>query len=100
MFEFLDSFKRRPDPSLKTEDEVELLTIKNALLNKFSVPQDKIPHVFASNVFGEVSPVCAIVGGVISQEIIKAVSHKDLPFNNFFFFSTIDGSGIVENIGN
>lgn len=49
--------------------------------------------------FGQLSPVCAIVGGVLAQEIIKAVSQKDLPHNNFFFFSTLDGAGVVECIG-
>ena len=51
--------------------------------------------------FGQVSPVCAIVGGEIAAEVIKAVSQKDAPHNNFFFFSTLeDGAGIVQCIGN
>jgi len=33
--------------------------------------------------------VCAIIGGILSQEIIKVLSGKDEPINNFFFF---DGS--------
>lgn len=54
---------------------------------------------FHRMVFGQVSPVCAIVGGVLAQEIIKAVSHKDPPHKNFFFFTTLDGAGVVECIG-
>lgn len=56
-------------------------------------------YPFFRIVFGQLSPVCAIVGGVLAQEIIKAVSQKDLPHNNFFFFSTLDGAGVVECIG-
>lgn len=53
----------------------------------------------SSMVYGQLSPVCAIVGGVLAQEIIKAVSQKDPPHNNFFFFNTQDGAGVVECIG-
>lgn len=49
--------------------------------------------------FGQVSPVCAILGGVLAQEIIKAVSQKDPPHNNFFFFTSEDSAGVVECIG-
>lgn len=31
----------------------------------------------SSLIFGEIAPISAIVGGVIAQEVIKAVSHKE-----------------------
>ncbi|RXG51214.1 SUMO-activating enzyme subunit 1 [Armadillidium vulgare] len=93
LHEFSFLHKRRPDPSRSEEDEIELLTIKNSLLDKLSVPQEN------SQRFCEVSPICAVVGGVLGQEIIKAVSGKDAPLNNFFFFSPDDGAGVVENLG-
>jgi hypothetical protein len=40
-----------------------------------------------------VSPVCAIVGGVVAQEILKTICHNDKPFNNSFFFNGLDDSG-------
>ena len=50
--------------------------------------------------FGEMSPASAVLGGVLAQEIIKAVSHKDLPIRNFFFFNgATDRAGLVESIG-
>ena len=50
--------------------------------------------------FGQLSPVCAIVGGEIGAEVIKAVSGRDPPHNNFFFYSPLEeGSGSVHNIG-
>ena len=55
--------------------------------------------LFFRSVFGDISPVCAILGGVVGQEMIKAVSKKDTPHNNFFFFNSNDFSGVVENIG-
>lgn len=99
LMEFASLHGRIPDPARRNEDEVELLTIKNALLEKMAVPQEKVDNQFAGLVFGQVSPVCAIVGGVLAQEIIKAVSQKDPPLNNFFFFTTLDGAGVVECIG-
>ncbi|DAZ97000.1 TPA: hypothetical protein N0F65_011915 [Lagenidium giganteum] len=42
-------------------------------------------------------PICAILGGIIGQEIIKAISLKDEPICNYFF---LDGSeGAVRRIG-
>jgi ubiquitin-like 1-activating enzyme E1 A len=43
--------------------------------------------------------VCAITGGVLAQEIIKAVSKRDAPHNNFFFYNGTEGSGLVDRIG-
>jgi len=49
--------------------------------------------------FLERSPVAAIVGGKLAQEIIKAISNKDAPHNNFFIFNPCDGAGVVEKLG-
>lgn len=49
---------------------------------------------------GEFSPSCAIIGGVIGQEVIKAISQKDPPLNNFFLFNGTEGSGYVVKIEN
>eukprot|EP00123_Amoebidium_parasiticum_P013492 comp21986_c0_seq1/m.31779 comp21986_c0_seq1/g.31779 ORF comp21986_c0_seq1/g.31779 comp21986_c0_seq1/m.31779 type:complete len:361 (-) comp21986_c0_seq1:82-1164(-) len=45
------------------------------------------------------SPVAAVVGGILGQEILKAVSAKDKPHNNFFFYDALTKSGTVETIG-
>uniref|UniRef100_A0A2P2HZY8 SUMO-activating enzyme subunit 1 n=2 Tax=Hirondellea gigas TaxID=1518452 RepID=A0A2P2HZY8_9CRUS len=100
LLEFYALHKRMPAPSSREADRFELLTVKHALLTKMEVPQEKLNDQFADLVFGQVSPVCAIVGGEVAAEVIKAVSKKDLPHNNFFFFSTLeDGAGVVQCIG-
>jgi ubiquitin-like 1-activating enzyme E1 A len=43
--------------------------------------------------------VCAIVGGVLAQEMIKALTAKDEPFNNHFLYDGYHGNGTVELIG-
>ena len=49
--------------------------------------------------FSELSPVAAIVGGVLAQEIIKVISNKDAPHNNFFLYNPMETCGVVETIG-
>ncbi|MQL80644.1 hypothetical protein Taro_013117 [Colocasia esculenta] len=46
----------------------------------------------------EYPPVCAILGGILGQEVIKGLSGKGDPFKNFFFFDTTDGKGVIEDI--
>jgi ubiquitin-like 1-activating enzyme E1 A len=49
--------------------------------------------------FSELSPVAAIVGGVLAQEIIKVISNKDEPHKNFFLFNPLESAGVVEDVG-
>uniref|UniRef100_A0A7S1YCA2 THIF-type NAD/FAD binding fold domain-containing protein n=1 Tax=Grammatophora oceanica TaxID=210454 RepID=A0A7S1YCA2_9STRA len=39
----------------------------------------------------EVSPVCAILGGVMGNEVIKAISGKGEPANNVILLNALDG---------
>ena len=43
--------------------------------------------------------VNAVLGGVLANEILKAVSHRGEPLNNFMYFCLADGAGVVEHIG-
>ncbi|KAH0508793.1 SUMO-activating enzyme subunit 1 [Microtus ochrogaster] len=45
-----------------------------------------------------IAPVCAVVGGILAQEIVKALSQWDPP-HNFFFFDGMKGNGVVECLG-
>lgn len=49
-------------------------------------------------VFGEVVPVCAVLGGVIAQEVIKGVSQREVPINNVFLFDPVTYCGKEETI--
>ena len=46
----------------------------------------------------ELSPVCAVVGGIIGQELIKAISGKDKPIQNMFFFDGLSGAGVIRKL--
>ena len=54
--------------------------------------------VSAARAGTEVSPVCAVMGGIIGQEVIKAISGKDKPVCNFFFFDGASGVGVTRRV--
>uniref|UniRef100_A0A2K5RIE1 SUMO1 activating enzyme subunit 1 n=1 Tax=Cebus imitator TaxID=2715852 RepID=A0A2K5RIE1_CEBIM len=89
------------DPSSDTygEDSELLLQIRNDVLDSLGVSPDLLPEDFVRYCFSEMAPVCAVVGGILAQEIVKALSQRDPPHNNFFFFDGMKGNGIVECLG-
>ena len=56
-------------------------------------------NLFLGLLFAELAPVAAIVGGILGQEVIKAISNKDAPHNNYFFYNPLESCGVVETIG-
>ncbi|KAM9327004.1 SUMO-activating enzyme subunit 1 [Gastrophryne carolinensis] len=90
---------RDPQPSTFQEDCDLLLQIRNDLLDSMHVNPDQLAEDFASYCFSEMAPVCAVVGGVLGQEIVKALSQRDAPHNNFFFFNGLTSNGIVDCLG-
>eukprot|EP00878_Enallax_costatus_P023505 GHUV01025004.1.p1 GENE.GHUV01025004.1~~GHUV01025004.1.p1 ORF type:complete len:245 (+),score=77.43 GHUV01025004.1:744-1478(+) len=44
----------------------------------------------------EFAPVCAILGGVIANNVVMAVSASDTPLNNMLYYTLFDGRAIVE----
>lgn len=72
------------------EDKAKLIELKKSLLEKYNIDERILPDSsfdykkIAKN-FCTVS-VNAILGGTIGQEIIKAISRKNQPTENFFLF--------------
>ncbi|XP_066494361.1 SUMO-activating enzyme subunit 1 isoform X1 [Tiliqua scincoides] len=87
---------RDPSPQSSREDAEALLQLRTDVLGSLGVGTDLLPDDFASCCFSEMAPVCAVVGGVLGQEVVKALSQRDPPLNNFFFFDGMRGSGVVE----
>ncbi len=48
--------------------------------------QDSFFEEVLSSVSCEIMPVCAILGGILTQEIMKAIFETDEPVRNFFFY--------------
>lgn len=90
---------RDPTSDSYSEDAELLLQIRNDVFDSLGVSPDLLPDDFVRYCFSEMAPVCAVVGGILAQEIVKALSQRDPPHNNFFFFDGMKGSGIVECLG-
>jgi ubiquitin-like 1-activating enzyme E1 A len=43
--------------------------------------------------------VAAVVGGILGQELLRAVTGKGEPVRNAFFFSMTNSQGTIENLG-
>lgn len=90
---------RDPDPSRCEEDSEALKQIRDDVLEALSVSPGLLNDEFTSFCFSELSPVCAVVGGVLGQEVVKALSQRDAPHRNFFFFDARKGNGVVDYFG-
>ncbi|XP_016344270.1 SUMO-activating enzyme subunit 1-like isoform X3 [Sinocyclocheilus anshuiensis] len=90
---------RDPQPDSFAEDSQLLLQIRNDVLETMGLSSELLPNTFVSYCFSEMAPVCAVVGGVLGQEIVKALSQRDAPHRNFFFFDGLKGSGVVDYFG-
>ena len=39
-----------------------------------------------------------MIGGLLANEVLKAISHKGEPVNNFLFYSLSNGVGKVDTV--
>lgn len=39
----------------------------------------------------EMSPVSAVVGGILAQDILRTLSANELPIQNWFYYNGLDG---------
>uniref|UniRef100_A0A3Q0RNR7 SUMO1 activating enzyme subunit 1 n=1 Tax=Amphilophus citrinellus TaxID=61819 RepID=A0A3Q0RNR7_AMPCI len=90
---------RDPDPQSFPEDSQLLRQIRDDVLESLSLSSELLTDDFISYCFSEMSPVCAVVGGVLGQEVVKALSQRDAPHRNFFFFDGRKGNGVVDYFG-
>ncbi|CAG6008127.1 unnamed protein product [Menidia menidia] len=90
---------RDPDPRRVAEDSRLLKQIRDDVLEASALSSELLGDDFISFCFSEMSPVCAVVGGVLGQEVVKALSQRDAPHRNFFFFDGRKGNGVVDFFG-
>ncbi|XP_068666373.1 SUMO-activating enzyme subunit 1B-1-like [Aristolochia californica] len=82
-------------------DVPSVLELKKKLCQAQSVNESHIPDRLLERLVmspREHPAVCAIIGGTLGQEVIKAISGKGDPLKNFFYFDAADGKGIIEDI--
>ncbi|KAI9250209.1 hypothetical protein BDA99DRAFT_608508 [Phascolomyces articulosus] len=82
-----------PDIIAKKSDYLEKMGVQDSNLLNDDLLKDVV-----SLLDTEMAPVAAVVGGVLAQEFIKVLSAKELPIQNWFYYSGLDGSGMIHQI--
>ena len=62
------------------------------------VDPDGVLTVFAKTAAGYLSPMCAMFGGVIGQEVVKACTGKFHPLHQWFYFDSIESLPAKETL--
>ena len=108
--------KARGRPPSRKEDfdamiaDVPALEAKNGLKPGWMKPEALVEYAgggFAGSddgasddgIVAESPAVAAIAGGILAQEMLRAVTKVGEPVRNAFFFSGANGQGTVENLG-
>ena len=85
-------------PSTETANNFAEKTMKwldscdNDIVGKTYLGSESDLKHLSSLASAEVSPVCAVLGGMVGNEVIKAISGKGEPANNILMFDGSDGS--------
>ncbi|KAJ4869562.1 SUMO-activating enzyme subunit 1A [Raphanus sativus] len=103
VIEVFEESERRKHGECSVLDLATVLEVKKKLCEANSVSESHIPDSLLERLISgtiEFPPACAIVGGILAQEVIKAVSGKGDPVKNFFYYDAQDGKGVMEDISN
>jgi len=80
----------------------ELITYADALFSNADINKrvlkempTEVVHNLATTAAHEFSPVCAVVGGLLAQDMLKSLAGQEPPIANFFFFDGNTGHGSV-----
>lgn len=90
---FREKNKRDPDCSKREEDTEELVKIRNELTDAKVIDDEILEQVFA-----QLAPATAVLGGIMAQEVIKSITRKGMPIHNVFLFDPVTYSGFIESI--
>ena len=90
-------------PGPEDVERVKALSISHAASSGFNegqvaaaLPEDLLSDFSDSS--EELPAVNAVIGGILANEALKAVSHHGAPINNVFLYSLHDGLGEVETM--
>ncbi|GAQ84097.1 SMT3/SUMO-activating complex, AOS1/RAD31 component [Klebsormidium nitens] len=98
---FEQAEKRRPG-AVSAADLPGLLKTRDDMAKSQDVLPEMIPDELLERLAdagpGELPAVSAIVGGILGQEILKSVSSKGAPVENFFLYSLTKHTGLIERV--
>ena len=75
--------------------EQQFMDLVDEVANKIEDYEEKerfkdLAHVFGQKFSCSIGPLCAFVGGKVAQEIVKAITGKFSPANQFFYYDAIE----------
>ena len=98
-------FALRYERSATAQDASELLRTSTRAAASAGIPEAAAGAALDLALLGDYLALCdempsvnAVVGGVLANEVLKAVSASGTPLKNAFFFEAHDGSGMVEDL--
>jgi ubiquitin-like 1-activating enzyme E1 A len=97
VWEFEQKYKRAPNEGEADFEKIYRQVLKKYQCEEINAPWNKLKQ-FARNFLTELSPSCAILGGFLAQELLKVISEKECPFDNFFCLDSIDSVGFVMQV--
>ncbi len=95
-FQALDSFiekNKRFTVPRNENDANEVLAIAKEINNNSSNPvdiSDNLIKELAYQARGDLSPMAALFGGLVAQEVLKAISGKFMPINQYIYFDSLE----------
>ena len=97
MFLTLEDWKNQNSGQLPTPGSasdaskfVALAKETNATYKAVEEIDEKLFEIFAKTCQGNISPMAAMFGGIIGQEVVKACTRKFTPLNQFFYFDSVE----------
>ncbi|KAI9292924.1 ubiquitin-activating enzyme E1 [Neoconidiobolus thromboides FSU 785] len=96
-FQALHQFKqlnhdKLPKPR-NEEDAIKMLELANKINNELKQPiqlDDKLIKELAYQSNGAFAPMAAVIGGIVAQEVLKAVSGKFHPIQQYLYFDSLE----------
>lgn len=92
LYKYLEKYKKFPKP-WNDDDASKFLDISKSTAKEYNFNIDlntELFEVFAKTSAGNFSPLNAIIGGIVAQEVMKACSGKFVPIHQWFYFDAIE----------
>lgn len=97
---------RHVDGDNRSGGSAELVGVANEIIKSTGISPQVLPPMSPDTAESllqtsphEFSPTCAVLGGLLAQDVLKALAGRDPPFANFLTFDGAVGSGNVTPLG-
>lgn len=103
LLEFYAQQGRNPSAETRHQDSELLRAIQTKTFEELGLDASMLSkdgsELWIDSIYGHLAPVTSVVGGMLAQDIIRAVSERGHTIRNFFFFNGLTLKGHVESIG-